>query len=82
MLIILSGSILVYAYYLKEKKEQLDALKRGFCPQCRLDTTELIDKRSEGCSGSSMLTFECSSCGYTNTFSVAAEKGCGAQRRH
>lgn len=77
LLIILGGSVAGYAYYLKEKKEQLDTIRRGFCPSCKQNTIELTDKRSGGCSGSQILTFECTSCGYTNTFSVTGGGSCG-----
>ena len=77
MLILLVGSVLVYVYYLKEKKEQLDSIKRGFCPKCKQDSMELTDKRSGGCSGPQMLSFECLSCGYSNSFAVANDSSCG-----
>ncbi|NOR56164.1 MAG: hypothetical protein GQ531_08130 [Sulfurovum sp.] len=79
MLILLFGSVLVYVYYLKEKKEQLDSIRRGFCPKCKQDSIELSDQRSGGCSGPKMLTFECLSCGYTNSFAVDPSDGsCGS----
>jgi len=78
MFIILLGSVSVYAYYLKEKKEQLDAIKRGFCPKCHQKSIEIIDQRSVGCSGPKILSFECLECGYINSFSVGAGGGsCG-----
>jgi len=77
MLIILAGSVFVYIYYLKEKKEQLDAIKRGFCPKCHQKSIELTDKRSGGCSGPQMLTFECLECGYVNSFAVDNGGSCG-----
>jgi len=77
MLIILIGSVLVYIYYLKEKKEQLEQIKRGFCPQCKQDSIELIDQRSGGCSGPKILSFTCVNCGYTNTFAVENDSSCG-----
>ncbi len=70
LLIILLGVVISTIYYLKDKKAQLDAIKRGFCPACKQNTIELIDKRGGGCSGPQLLTFECSACGYTNTFST------------
>lgn len=76
LFIILIGSVLVYIYYLKEKKEQLDSIRRGFCPQCKQDNIELIDQRSGGCSGSQMLTFECLDCGYINSFAVDSSDSC------
>lgn len=77
MLIILLGSVLVYIFYLKEKKEQLDAIKRGFCPKCHQKSIELTDQRSGGCSGPQLLSFTCQECGYTNSFSVENSHGCG-----
>ena len=78
MLIILTGSVLVYVYYLKEKKEQLDSIKRGFCPKCKQKTIELSDQRSAGCSGPKMLSFQCLECGYTNSFAVQKNSSCSA----
>jgi len=80
MLIILSGSVFVYMYYLKEKKEQLDSIKRGFCPKCRQKSIELTDQRSSGCSGPKMLSFECLECGYVNSFAVENSGNCGTDR--
>jgi len=77
LLIVLLGSVSVYIYYLKEKKEQLDSIKRGFCPQCKQKTIELTDQRSGGCSGPKILSFECTECGYTNSFAVEGDGGCG-----
>jgi len=76
MLIILVGSVLVYIYYLKEKKEQLDSIRRGFCPQCKQNSIELTDQRSGGCSGPQMLSFECPECGYINSFAVDNSDSC------
>ena len=76
LLIILIGSVLVYIYYLKEKKEHLDSIRRGFCPRCNQDDIELTDQRSGGCSGPQMLTFECLSCGYINSFAVNSSDFC------
>lgn len=77
MLIILIGSVVVYIYYLKDKKEQLDSIRRGFCPKCKHNDIELTDKRSGGCSGPQLLTFECLSCGYVNSFAVDGSDSCG-----
>lgn len=76
LLIILAGSVLVYIYYLKEKNEHLNSIRRGFCPKCKQDDIELTDQRSGGCSGPQMLTFECHSCGYINSFSVDSSDSC------
>jgi len=76
LFIVLLGSIFVYIYYLKEKKEHLDSIKRGFCPQCKQDNIELIDQRNSGCSGPKMMTFECLACGYVNTFAVQNPDSC------
>lgn len=81
MIILLVGSVLVYVYYLKEKKEELDSIRRGFCPKCKQDSIELSDQRSGGCSGPKLLSFECLSCGYTNSFAVdSSEDTCGSGR--
>lgn len=76
MLILLIGSVLVYIYYLKEKKEQLDSIRRGFCPQCKQANIELKDQRSGGCSGPQMMLFECPECGYKNSFAVQDPNTC------
>ncbi len=75
MLIILIGSVLGYIYYLKEKKDHLDAIKRGFCPRCHQKSIEISDQRSAGC-GPKIVSFKCSNCGYENSFSVE-NGGCG-----
>lgn len=68
---------MVYTYYLKEKKEELDTIRRGFCPRCKQDSIVLIDQRSGGCSGPKIMTYECNACGYHNSFSVEEGGGCG-----
>lgn len=78
LFIVLVGSVLVYIYYLKEKKEQLDSIRRGFCPVCKQDNIELTDQRSGGCSGPKIMSFECLSCGYANSFAVQASDSCGS----
>ena len=80
MLIILIGSVLVYAYYLKEKKEQLESIQRGFCPRCKQDAIELTDQRSSGCSGPQMMSFECLACGYANSFAVQNPNSCNSEK--
>ncbi len=70
------GSVFAYTYYLKEKKEQLDAIKRGFCPKCHKKSIELSDQRLGGCSAPKILSFECLECGYANSFSVQEGGGC------
>ncbi len=76
MLIVLVGSVLVYIYYLKEKKEHLDSIKRGFCPKCNQKSIELSDQRSSGCSSPQILSFECLECGYANSFAVENMGSC------
>jgi hypothetical protein len=78
LIIVLVGSVTVYTYYLKEKKEELDIINRGFCPKCKKDTIELTDQRSGGCSGPKILSFECHECGYHNSFSVENGGSCGS----
>lgn len=80
MLIILIGSVLSYIYYLKEKKEELESIRRGFCPKCHQNTIELVDQRSSGCSGPKLLSYECLECGYYNSFAVNSGGGCGSGR--
>ena len=80
LIIILIGSVTVYIYYLKEKKEQLSIIERGFCPRCKHNSIELVDKRSGGCSGPQILSFECMECGYHNSFAVESGGGCGSGR--
>jgi RNase P subunit RPR2 len=69
LVILFGGSVVGYAYYLKEKKEQLDSIKRGFCPQCHQKSIEISDERGGGC-GPKLISFECKECGYQNSFSV------------
>jgi len=57
MLIVLIGSVLVFVYYLKEKKEQLEHIKKGVCPQCKKLGIELSDQRLGGCSTPTLLFF-------------------------
>ena len=76
LFIVLIGSVVVYIYYLKEKKEHLDIIRRGFCPKCRQDSIELTDQRSGGCSAPQIMSFECHSCGYANSFSVQNPNSC------
>ena len=76
LLIVLTGSVLVYIYYLKEKKEELDIIRRGFCPKCKHKGILLTDQRSGGCSGPQIMSFSCPECEYTNTFSVQDPNSC------
>lgn len=76
MLIIFIGSIVVYIYYLKEKKDELETIRRGYCPQCKQNSIELTDQRSGGCSGPQILTFKCFSCDYINSFAVNNSDSC------
>jgi RNase P subunit RPR2 len=76
LLIVLIGSVLVYIYYLKEKKEQLESIKRGFCPRCKQDSIELTDQRAGGCSGPQLLSYACPSCGYANSFAIDSTDSC------
>ena len=76
LVIVLSGSVSVYVYYLKDKNEQLNSIKRGFCPKCKQKNVELIDKRSGGCGSPSLITFECLDCGYTNSFAMNGGGSC------
>jgi RNase P subunit RPR2 len=78
LLIVLIGSVTVYIYYLKEKNEHLESINRGFCPKCHKKSMELTDQRSSGCSGPKIVTFECTSCGYTNSFAVESGGSCGS----
>ena len=78
MFIVLIGAVIVYIYYLKEKNQQLESIKRGFCPACHQKSIALIDQRSSGCSGPKLLLFECSECGYTNSFAVDNSDSCGS----
>ncbi len=69
--------MMAYIYYLKEKKEQLDAINRGFCPKCSQKSILLTDQRSVGCSEPQIVIFECESCGYYNSFFIDTNSGCG-----
>ncbi len=78
LFIVLFGSVLVYIYYLKEKKTELDSIKRGFCPRCHNNSIFLADQRSGGCSGPKLLSYECPECGYYNSFAVENDGNCGS----
>ena len=69
-LIIIIGLVISYIYFMKEKKSNLKAIEQGICPKCHNMSMVLIDQRSTGCGGPKMLTFECKSCDYVNTFNV------------
>jgi len=67
LLFILIGTIVGYAYYLKDKNSELAKIEQGFCPKCKHKTIELVDVRGSGCSPK-IMTFYCDSCGYENSF--------------
>jgi DNA-directed RNA polymerase subunit M/transcription elongation factor TFIIS len=69
LLIVGLGIVVGYAYYLKEKHEQLRAIESGICPKCGQKSIELTDQRGAGC-GSKMVSFRCTVCEYENTFNV------------
>ena len=73
LLIVGIGSVAVYAYYLKEKHDHLRAIEHGICPKCHQKTIELTDRRGGGC-GPKLVSFECTACGYANSFSI--DSGC------
>ena len=79
LLIVIIGLIISYTYFMREKKENLQAIQNGICPKCHKEGMELIDQRSTGCSGPKMLTFECPNCEYVGTFHVNAG-GCATGR--
>ncbi len=79
LLIVLIGSVTVYIYYLKEKHSQLNTIERGFCPKCRHDSILLTDKRAGGSCSTKLVTYECETCGYTNSFSVDESCNGGCQ---
>jgi len=69
LVIVGTGSVIGYAYYLKEKHEHLRAIESGICPKCGQKSIELTDQRGTGC-GSKMVSFSCTACGYANSFNV------------
>jgi len=71
MLLVFIGSIFSYVYYLKDKATQLRSIQQGICPSCKEHSIEMVDQRGAGC-GPKLVTFECSSCGYENSFSMNA----------
>ena len=75
LLIVLAGSVTVYVYYLKEKRAELDAVRRGICPKCRQNTVIASDERNHGCSGTKTVHIVCEACGYENSFTIDA-RGC------
>jgi len=74
LIIVFVGSVSVYAYYLKDKSEQLKAIKTGICPKCHKESITISDQRGGGC-GPKLVSFYCVECGYENSFSV--NSGCG-----
>jgi protein-arginine kinase activator protein McsA len=76
LIIVLAGSVSVYLFYLKEKKEELDAVRRGVCPKCKHNTISITDSRSHGCSGTQTIHIVCETCGYENSFTIHGG-GCG-----
>jgi len=79
LLLVSTGIIVSYVYFMKEKKKNLSIIEQGICPKCHKESMELIDQRSTGCSGPKMLTFECQSCQYTTVFNVNAGS-CSSKR--
>jgi len=67
LVFIMIAAILGYSYYLQDKNKELEKIEQGFCPKCKQKTIELVDIRGSGCSPK-VMTFECSSCGYENSF--------------
>jgi len=74
LLIVLIGSVVVYVYYLKDKNAQLSAITQGICPKCKKESIVLSDRRGAGC-GPKLVRFNCTECGYENSFSM--DSGCG-----
>jgi RNase P subunit RPR2 len=70
LLIVIVGLIISYVFFMREKRSNLRAIEQGICPKCHQEGMELVDQRSTGCGGPKMLTFECKSCEYINTFHV------------
>ena len=69
LIIVLAGSVSVYIFYLKEKKEHLRAIQTGKCPKCHNESITLSDQRGGGC-GPKLVSYYCTECGYENSFSV------------
>jgi predicted RNA-binding Zn-ribbon protein involved in translation (DUF1610 family) len=68
------GCIISYAYYLKEKRDELKKIESGRCPRCGGKEIVMNDHRSAGC-GNRIVGFRCRECGYENSFSMG--NGCG-----
>ena len=77
MFIVLIGTVITYSYYLKEKKAELDSIRKNECPKCKSDEIITTDERSGGCSGTKTISFECPKCGYANTFNIESNSSCG-----
>ena len=69
LIIIFSGSIISYIYYLNDKASQLNLIQKGICPICKENSIELTDQRGGGC-GPKLITFQCNKCNYENSFSI------------
>jgi hypothetical protein len=69
LLLIGSGSIAAYLYYLREKGDELDTIAKGICPYCGKKSIELYDIRGGGC-GPRIVSYRCTLCDYDNSFSI------------
>ncbi len=76
IIVITGGLVLAYIYYLKEKSDKLQLIQQGICPDCRQKTIGIADKKNGGCSGISLVQFECLECGYKNSFSIKENSLC------
>lgn len=77
IIVIFGGLIWAYFYYLDEKAGKLQLIEQGICPECRQETIEIADEKSGGCSGVSLVQFECSECGYKDSYAINGGSSCG-----
>jgi len=73
LLIVGFAAVVGYAYYLREKNDQLKAIYSGICPICGKKSVIVSDRRGGGC-GPKLISYRCTECGYQNSFSI--EGGC------
>ncbi len=75
--VVIGGLVWAYIIYLNEKGDRLNLINRGICPKCKEKTIELIDQKGGGCSGTAFVEFECTACGYHDSFNIGGGS-CGS----
>jgi len=79
-LTVIGGLLWAYASYISEKGDRLKVIESGKCPKCKQESMELADQRGGGCSGTKLVIYECTSCGYSDSFNVDSSCSSGKCR--